>query len=736
MKKAARMWQVGKSLKKTRAVLCLSPTVAAAVAIVVWAALFFPGARPLSFDDVREGFAGSDVRLLDRNGETLHQLRVSREGRRLDWVALDDISPAFLAAIVGAEDRRFHDHRGVDWLALAGALAGLLDRETSRGASTITMQLASQLDGKLQPRSGRRSHAQKFRQMRAALALERRWSKRQILEAYLNLVTFRGELQGIAAGSGGLFSKSPHGLNETESLILAALVRSPNAGAEAVAARACRLADALGADLDRGLIRSRALAALSRPYVIRHERELAPHVAQLLFRDAPGTAGRQVVSTLDAGLQEYASEVLRRHLLSLRSRHANDGALVAADNRSGEVLAYVGNQGAESSARHVDGVRARRQAGSTLKPFLYGLALDRRLLTAASLLDDSPLDLPAPGGIYRPRNYDDGYHGPVTARVALGSSLNIPAVRVLNLAGVEAFVDVLRSLGFEGLREADFYGSSLALGSADVSLWELTNAYRSLANGGAWRALRLTPEHGAAPARRALSVGAAFILSDILADRESRSRTFSLESPLSTRFWTAVKTGTSKEMRDNWCIGYSEHYTVGVWIGNFSGEPMWNVSGISGAAPAWVEVMEFLHRDLQSVPPDPPAEVLAARIGDGIQRRAAMEWFLRGTEGVLLPAAAAAVIGRIDYPAEGTIVALDPDIPEGEQKMFFAAQPAQEELRWVLNGRPVGNAGSLHLWAPSGGKHTLSLVGPEDRVLDTVRFEVRGRLAAPPPRRP
>jgi len=189
--------------------------------------------------------------------------------------------------------------------------------------------------------------------------------------------------------------------------------------------------------------------------------------------------------------------------------------------------------------------------------------------------------------IYHPRNFESQFQGLVPVRIALASSLNIPAVRVLSLVGLEEFLNQLRALGIRGLNgEGDFYGPALALGSADVSLLELVNAYRTLANGGEWSGFRFAlPAYGrpgGSPLRLPVQVfsrEAAFLISHILSDREARSPTFGLENPLATRYWTAVKTGTSKDMRDNWCIGYSEKYTVGVWVGNFTGEPMWNVSG-------------------------------------------------------------------------------------------------------------------------------------------------------------
>jgi penicillin-binding protein 1C len=676
-----------------------------------------------AFGQVRAAQSQSESVLVDRHGEILHEQRTNSRTRRLDWVPLSAVSPALVSALVYAEDRRFFQHHGVDWTSLAGAAAGLF-RSGTRGASTITMQLAAQLDPGLQPVNLRRTLWQKCRQIRAAHALERGWSKDQILEAYLNLVSFRGELQGLAAAAGGLFGKQVHGLTDTESVILAALLRSPNAGADQVIQRSCALNGAMGLGLDPAAIAARAGEVLSRPYFIRQQAALAPHVAQQLFRDARTSQGHvpgRIACTLDRSLQQFATETLRRHLMTVRAQNVRDGAVLALDNRTGDILAYVGNTGDQGSARYVDGVRALRQAGSTLKPFIYGAAFQQRILTAASLLDDSPLEVPVFGGVYRPSNYDKLFHGPVTARVALASSLNVPAVRALNLMGVENLLQVLQAAGFEKLQSADFYGLSLALGSADVSLWEMANAYRCLANGGLWSPLRLKDNDPARPARRVLTPEAAFIVSDILSDRESRSRTFSLESPLGTRFWTAVKTGTSKDMRDNWCVGFSDRYTVGVWAGNFSGAPMWNVSGITGAAPVWVEIMNRLHQDRTSSAPQPPPGV-AAQTDAGDGRR---EWFLRGTEMSVLPGVANPGV-RIVYPASGTIVALDPDIPAEEQKLFFEAQPADDRLQWVLDGNRIGGAGALFLWTPARGKHSLALVDAANRIVDTVAFEVRG----------
>lgn len=677
-----------------------------------------------SFNKVHSRYHSSESQLLDRHGVVLHEQRQNDNGRRLEWVRLPEISPALTAAILAAEDQRFYRHHGVDWPALIRA--SLRFRSGNRGASTISMQLAARLNAELYPARQRRTITQKWLQIKMALSLERSWSKAQILEAYLNLVTFRGELRGVAAATGGLFNKKAHGLSQAESLILAALVRAPNADPRQVIRRACILSDSMKLGLTHSEIAMRAGETLNHPYYIRPSSELAYHVMQRLFREArnrgeavPGA----IACTLDRDLQQFALDTLRKHVLSLRSQNVHDGAVLVLDNRSGDVLAYIGNTGEGSSAHYVDGVQALRQAGSTLKPFIYGAALDQRILTAATKIDDSPVDIPATGGLYRPANYDQQFHGPVSVRTALASSLNIPAVKALNLTGVDAALRVLSDAGFESLEPAEFYGLSLALGAAEVRLWTLANAYRSLANEGKWQSIRLTLDKNSSDSRPVLSPQVAFILADILSDRESRSKTFSLESPLSTRFWTAVKTGTSKDMRDNWCIGFSGRYTVGVWMGNFSGESMWNVSGISGAAPVWVEIMNWLHRNNSGYEPKPPPGVVSATDLDEAGRR---EWFIQGTENSLA-AGISKPASRILYPAANTIIALDPDIPSEDQKLFFEASQSSDDLKWKLDGRKIGNAGELCLWIPVPGKHALALVDVADRVVDSIAFEVRGR---------
>jgi len=292
---------------------------------------------------------------------------------------------------------------------------------------------------------------------------------------------------------------------------------------------------------------------------------------------------------------------------------------------------------------------------------------------------------------------------------------------------VDSLVEKLRLLGLRNLHSADFYGPSLALGSADVTLWDLVNAYRALASGGVWRPLHLrVDEFPPAAPRRVFAETTAYLISDILSDRESRSRTFDLESPLSTRFWSAVKTGTSKDMRDNWCVGYSRNYTVGVWSGNFSGESMWNVSGVTGAAPVWLEVMNWLYADGSNSAPKPPPGLVARTAQSAAEGSRRREWFLPGTEATMFDIAPAPANFRIAYPVSGTVVAIDPDIPEEEQRVFFASEPRDPSHHFELNGESLGSAGSILIWQPKPGNHRLLLRDSQDRILDAIEFHVRG----------
>jgi len=676
------------------------------------------------FQQLRAHWRASEARLLDRNGVLLQEIRIDPSIRRTAWTSLADISPALIAAVIQAEDQRFPDHAGVDWLAAGKAALTNWLNEKPRGASTLTMQLAGLLDAQYRARVERRNVSEKWRQMQAASELEKSWRKAEILEAYLNLATFRGELTGIDAAARGLFDKRPAGLSESESLILAALIRSPNAKPRDVARRVCALAP----EQDCASLEARTFNALGGRYPIIPAANLAPHLAtRLTARLAETDRSQDLRTTLDASLQRQVAAMLAQQLEFLRARNVNDAAALVVDNASGAVLAYVSQSSRESTAAQNDGVQARRQAGSTLKPFLYGLAFEKRLLTAASPLQDEPLSIATGSGQYAPQNYDHVYRGLVSARVALASSLNIPAVQTLQLTGLAPFAARLQAFGYEGLTEdADFYGYALALGSLDASLEEQVNAYRSLANGGLATPLRFTPPlPNAAKPRpiRVQSAESAFLIADILADRQARATTFGLENPLATRYWTAVKTGTSKDMRDNWCIGFSRRYTVGVWIGNFNGSPMHDVSGISGAAPAWAAIINSLQAGDNAADLQPPPAVpgLLRKSIQPANEASRQEWFIRGTDPTARTWRTAHSRPAIAHPLDGMILALDPDIPAARQQLSFHAHNPPVGAHWQINTTTQAGA----TWPPTRGKHRLILIDADGTPLDQIDFEVR-----------
>lgn len=784
-----------------------------------------------TFEAVRTGHQPSESLLLDRHGEIIHRLRTRTAERRGRWTRLEEMSAVLHQALLLSEDRRFHQHAGIDWQAIpAAAWANLWNRQ-SRGASTLSMQLVALLDPSLQRGNQPRPLARKLAQAAAARRLEQGWQKHQILEAYLNLVPFRGELVGIDALARTLFGRAPHALDAREAALAAVLVRAPNAPAERVAARACallaRMQPAAGATAAPHCLAIEIFArsALRQRHWPASE-GIAPHLARRLL--GHGDAAPAILrSSIDARLQRLARESLRRQLRELAGRQVEDGAVLVLDNASGEVRAWVGSSGALSRAAEVDGVTALRQPGSTLKPFLYAQAIAERRLTAASLLDDSPAQIATSGGLYMPQNHDRRFKGWVSVRTALAASLNVPAVRTLEMVSPEAFHRQLQQLGLKLPHGGGHYGYSLALGSADTSLLQLANAYRTLANGGrhcpvrglvptppaampatpatsatsTTSAIPATPAHEPAAAaaaaatvtvtaappataavtggahddcRQVLDPGAAFIIADILSDRHARAPTFGSDSVLDTRRWSAVKTGTSKDMRDNWAVGWDARHTVAVWVGNADGQPMHDVVGTSGAAPIWATLMRHLQAQAPSVAPTAPAGLQRQRVSFGQQREAARdEWFLPGTAqsrfaadaaddarqggDAPLPAttgAAAAEVSiasgaalaqaRIVRPVDGSIIALDPDIPPVHQRLRLQARlPAGQAgaagsgLRWLLlRGRadalPIAR-GSHAGWLPLPGRHRLQLRDAAGRVLDEIGIEVRGATASDAP---
>lgn len=631
--------------------------------------------KVISFDEVRGRYKPSDVWIVDREGYPLESIRTRGDERSLEWVPWAEVSPVFKNLLVQEEDHRFYSHPGVDFLALAKAALEKMTGRSNRGASTLTMQVVGLLDS--ESRLERRSVSEKLIQIVAALKMSMLWSKPQVLEAYVNLVAFRGELVGLRATSLGYFSKNPIGLVDEEAALLVALLRSPNASAGVVGQRACRILKSKNCQS----IRSQADSIFSKPYRLARARQLVPVLEKSFVESKDGAS--VIKTSLDYRTQELAIKAMQEQLSILKSQNVNDAAVLVLETQTGRVVAYVANAGAGiASAEQVDGVRMRRQAGSTLKPFVYATAFDWRLLRPNSLLEDSPADITVSHGrVYHPRNYDHIFRGFVGVGEALGSSMNVPAVRALQMVGEVKVLERLRALGFQNLQDDDYYGPSLALGAIDVTLWELTNGYRQLATNDATFSFETRQS-----------------IFNILSSAEYRRFTFGMDSLLALPFRAAVKTGTSKDMRDNWCIGWTSKYTVGVWIGNFSGQPMWNVSGTSGAAPIWRHLMLALHTERESTIAqyEAPSEPLPQR-----------------------------TISRIRYPAPDMLVGLDPDIPKTLQKLPIEIENPQQGHKLYLNGKWLAESQKTVLWPIKKGKYVVELKSINGKQLDSIKFEVR-----------
>lgn len=585
--------------------------------------------------ELQTGQAERSLRIEDRDGRLLREVR-SSSGALSQWVPLARMPARLPRLLIAVEDRRFYYHPGVDPISvLRAAVHDAWKLRVVSGASTLTMQLARSL------RPHRRNVWGKCVEMALALRIEASLSKSRILEEYLNRIDFGPNLRGIGAAAQGYFGKPVASLSLGEMALLVGMPQGPSAyalqrhpqRAEARRNRVLqRAADAYLAST------AEIAAARAEPPRFQGTQPVfgAPHlittllggrsnILQDVFRGTEAKAASRIRTTLDAPMQRAAEAALASGLPQLAAHHVTAGAALVVDNSSGEVLAYVGSPDffdAEHQGQ-VDGVRALRQPGSTLKPFVYAVAIDELRYTPATVLPDLELHLQSVDGDYAPRNFDDKFHGPVRLREALGNSLNIPAVYVASELGAPLLLGKLRGFGFDSLRQPpEYYGPALALGDGEVTLLELVRAYATLARGGRplplhavsqWQLPRQPVAFtGAQGDRNATSQGptpistvAAALITDMLADKRARTASFGLESSLGFDAPVAVKTGTSKGYRDNWVIGYSKRVTVGVWVGNFDGSPMRQVSGITGAGPIFRAIMNVaLERYPNPTPPD------------------------------------------------------------------------------------------------------------------------------------
>ncbi len=606
--------------KRRRWAVALALVVVPVAAFV--AAILVPVARarvePLAFDSLH---------LYDRHGLPLGE-SLTRADTSALWTPIEKMSPDLLAAAVATEDKRFYSHHGLDFLAIARATwRDLRARRVVSGASTITQELAriiladeARAQGLTPPP---RTLWQKMKEAVLALRLEHTFTKPEILEAWLNRVPMGGVAVGVTEGAWRYFGVAPSALSLDQAALLIGLPRGPSSLRPDRDPRLARRRRhrVLLSMLKDGLISEARMRAADRAPILARDPTTQPLRARLgawvakELRERGEPVSGDVRTTIDSRLEARIMRIMHRTIDPLRGRGVKSGAVVVLDNDTDELLALIGSiDEADPRWGQVNAAFSLRQPGSSLKPFIYLAALEQGK-TLASLAADVEQAFPDAHGAYLPRDYDDRFHGPVRYREALANSLNVAAVDVLRREGIHAAAQALERAGITTIsRMPEHYGLGLTLGSLSVQLLELTEAYAVLARGGIARPTRVLLSQAPGPSRRVFDPRLVYLIADALSDPAARANQFGFDSILRTPYWSAVKTGTSKGFRDNWCLGFTGHYTVGVWVGDPEGKPMQHVSGVTGAGPIWRGAMDLLALRSSSPPPPEPSGLVHRRI--------------------------------------------------------------------------------------------------------------------------
>lgn len=662
------------------------------------------------------------IRMLDRNNIPLSMTYQNR-WNTFDYVPLHEIPEFIQQTFIISEDKRFYKHNGIDWLARFNALwQNTKKLGTVRGASTISEQVVRMWH----PRS--RTLWSRWLEGIEASLLERRFSKTEILEFYLNEVPYAAQRRGVVQAARYYFDRDLETLSVKEILALAVMVRSPSRldmrkGTEGIEKPIARLA---------ALIQKHGLIDINRTKQIMNESirirgselmvDAGPFIDFLYEKRSSSLlpVNGQVNTTLDATLQSTAKTILDNRLKDLAKSGIDNGALLITDNRTHEVLAWVnsGRRSDDTPGSWIDAVSTPRQPGSTLKPFVYALALEKGW-TAATLIDDSPLAEPVGTGLHSYHNYSRTHYGLLTLRESLGNSLNVPAVRTLQYIGVESFLACLKKLGMTSLQaRADYYGDGLVLGNGEITLYELVQAYATLANQGIYHPLKLllNEETKAGDAHKIFSAEAASLIGNILSDPRARSLEFGSGGLLSFPVQTAVKTGTSTDYRDAWAVGYNNDYTIGVWMGNLNRTAMDGITGSKGPAMVLRSIFAELNRNRETSPLYLSPRLVqkdicldTGLIADGTCASYS-EWFLSGIE----PDKSAAHVDKKDIeviqPTPGLQMAMDPRIPDDSEAFPFKLSrvPEGSTVEWYVDSKLIATTSSeKYLWPMSRGNHIL-----------------------------
>ncbi|HVV66327.1 MAG TPA: penicillin-binding protein 1C [Rhizomicrobium sp.] len=648
-----------------------------------------------------------------RNG-TLLRAYLTKDGYWRILTTPREVSPRYLELLKAYEDRRFDEHFGVDPLAMSRAVWQLAaSGHVVSGGSTLTMQVARLLE----PRP--RGIGAKIVQMIRALQLEERYSKDEILSLYLTLAPFGGNLEGVRAASLSYFGKEPRDIDLAQAALLVALPQSP------VKQRPDRHAIRAQKGRDKVLRRMAEEGVVSASDAAVAMKEGVPFARQKMPLAAPHLADRliarlktpRIATTVDARLQGAVERLAKRE-----SGYFDDGAAIAilvVENRTRNVLAYVGGENYWGPAGQIDLAGRPRSPGSALKPFIYGLAFDELILHPLSRMEDAPVNF----GDYAPRDFDGGFQGQVTAQDALRMSLNIPAVMTLDRVGPLAFTLSLQNAGARLAFPAHASGPSLAvaLGGLGVSLSDITMLYAGIAEGGAARPLRFLAGAPAGASHRLFGKVAAYYLRQIL-DGVNLPEGWAMGQGLKRGRTIGFKTGTSYGFRDAWSIGFSNDYTVGVWVGRADGTPRPGHVGVENAAPILLRTFELLPADRRPGP-RPPAGAILVETNEQLPPQ--LRVFARETE----PKTQAAVVvppPSIAFPPNGATVPI-PDAKAKDRTIVLKADGGRAPLTWLVDGKLVGSFDRFQsaLYAPSGeGLSHVTVVDAEGRSDSAlVRFK-------------
>lgn len=529
--------------------------------------------------------------IYDRDGNLL-RVFTGKDDCWLMPVKLKEVNPNLINATLSIEDNRFRKHIGVDPLAIAmAAKLNFTNKRIISGASTISMQVMRIVEKRT------RSPLNKVIEAVHAIRLETLYSKNDILRLYLEIAPYGGNIHGIKAASLRYFQKYPQDLTLSECALLAGLPQSPsrlrpNRYPERARKRRDRV---LASMVKNGYITPIQYEEAIKEPVVTDNHPFpfkAPHFAEFVNRRY--SPNKNIITSLDPNLQDFAELALKEIVGELKWQGVTNGAIVVIENETGKIRAMVGSSDyySKEHSGKINGALSKRCPGSTLKPFTYALGFEEGLYTPKMILSDVPVQYNG----YSPLDYDKEFRGPVTIREALVDSLNIPAVEVLNNVGYRKLYLFLKDVDVSTLKKApDYYGLSLTLGSADMKLLELTNAYAALARLGIYKPYSfIETEDNPGLDKRVLSEGATYLVADILSDTR-RLEAIGVYRDDKVNPKVAWKTGTSYGHKDAWTIAYNPEYTVGVWLGNFSARPARVLVGVDVAAPLAMKVFDWLY---------------------------------------------------------------------------------------------------------------------------------------------